>query len=153
MYHLYKIKLFPHELALTHVDATHSVVHNDIIHTVGQHVDSCYKTVAAQTACGAQCACPPIARAESRCHTDWWPTGVRWFSLTPSDAHLPARGARGAQFLSPANLEKVLWKYIFWSNLAKTTLWSTLSAMSIVGRAIYPPPPAHTDISTHSARS
>ena len=46
-----------------------------------------------------------------------------------------ARGARGAQFLSPAaaNLEKVLWKYIFWSNLAKTTLWSTLSAMSIVG--------------------
>ena len=48
---------------------------------------------------------------------------------------MPARGARGAQFLSPAaaNLEKVLWKYIFWSNLAKTTLWSTLSAMSIVG--------------------
>ena len=63
--------LFPHELALTHVDVTHSVVHNDIIHTVGQHVDSCYKTVSAQTACGAQCACPPIARAEfrSRCHT------------------------------------------------------------------------------------
>ena len=49
-------------------------------------------------------------------------TGVSWFSLTPSDAHLPARGARGAQFLSPAaaNLEKVLWKYIFWSNLAET---------------------------------
>ena len=62
----YKIMLFPHELALTHVDATHSVVHNDIIHTVGQHVDSCYKTVGAQTACGAQCACPPIARAEFR---------------------------------------------------------------------------------------
>ena len=121
LYHLYKIMPFP-ELALTHVDATHSVVHNNIIHTVGQHVDSCYKTVGAQTACGAQCACPPIARAESRCHTDWWPTGVRWFSLTPSDAHLPARGARGAQFLSPAaaNLEKVLWKYIFWSNLAET---------------------------------
>ena len=71
LYHLYKIMLFQHELALTHVDATHSVVHNDIIHTVGQHVDSCYKTVGAQTACGAQCACPPIARADfrSRWHT------------------------------------------------------------------------------------
>ena len=51
-----------------------------------------------------------------------WRQMVPQLSLTPSDAHLPARGARGAQFLSPAaaNLEKVLWKYIFWSNLAET---------------------------------
>ena len=153
LYHLYKIMPFP-ELALTHVDATHSVVHNDIIHTVGQHVDSCYKTVAAQTACGAQCACPPIARADfrSRCHTGGSLASDGSASLLQMLTCLLV--GPGAPSFSPRPILKKC--YIFWSNLAKTTLWktgSTLSAMSIVGRAIYPPPPAHTDISTHSARS
>ena len=149
LYHLYKIMLFQHELALTHVDATHSVVHNDIIHTVGQHVDSCYKTVGAQTACGAQCACPPIARAESLWHTGG--------SLASDGAAAQPHSFRCSLACSwgpgrPVSLPgcgQSRKSVVFWSNLAKTTL----SAMSIVGRAIYPPPPAHTDISTHSARS
>ena len=150
LYHLYKIMPFP-ELALTHVDATHSVVHNDIIHTVGQHVDSCYKTVSAQTACGAQCACPPIARADFRSR---WHTGG---SLASDGAAAQPHSFRCSLACSwgpgrPVSLPgcgQSRKSVVFWSNLAKTTL----SAMSIVGRAIYPPPPAHTDISTHSARS
>ena len=48
-----------------------------------------------------------------------WRQMVPQLSLTPSDAHLPARGARGAQFLSPAaaNLEKVLCSGQIWPKL------------------------------------